>query len=55
MTIQDIYDWAKEHNCLDVPVAKHINTDFVDVNTVIHLKDELPDLYSGQNDRVVLD
>lgn len=55
MTIQELYDWAKEHNCVNVTIAKHVNMDFNDVTTVVHLNNEFPNIYSGDNDKVVLD
>lgn len=55
MTVQEIYDWAKEHNCLNVPIAKHTNMDIVDVNVIIHLEEEIPNLCNGYSDRVILD
>lgn len=57
MTIQQIYDWGKEHNCLDAPVAKHMNMEFHDVKNIIHLNAEIPLLkeYAEDYDRVVID
>lgn len=55
MTIREIYDWAKEHDCLDITIAKHSNTDIMDIRDIVHLKEVLPDLYNEDYDRVVLD
>ena len=57
MTIQEIYDWAKENNCLDIPVAKHVNMEFYDVRNILHLDGEIPILkeYAEDYDRVVID
>ena len=57
MTIQEIYDWAKENDCLDIPVAKHINMEFYDVRNILHLNGEIPILkeYAKDYDRVVID
>lgn len=54
MTIQEIYDWAKENNCLDVPIAKNINLELKDVENIMHLKGELLDINEEYN-RVVID
>ena len=54
MTIQEMYDWAKENNCLDIPVAKNMNLEVKDVENIIHLKKELPNIEEKYN-RVVMD
>lgn len=54
MTIQEIYNWAKENNCLDIDVAKHINMNFYDIETILLLSSEIPE-YNLDYDRVVLD
>lgn len=55
MTVQDLYDWAAENKCLDVQISKHMDMDFLDVSTVTHLMEVFPEMYSGVNDRVVID
>lgn len=56
MTIQELYEWATKHNCLDVPIAKHNSAmEIVDVEGVIHLQEVLPNLYDEYTNRVVLD
>ena len=53
MTIQKLYDWAKENNCLDVPVAKDVDCNLYDVQCVFRLRDELP-VFDIIEDRVVI-
>lgn len=55
MTVQELYDWAKRNNCLNVTLAKYSNMEFVDVESATRLSDELPVMYKGSNDRVVID
>lgn len=55
MTIQELYDWAKEHECLDIQVVKHLNGDFFEVNSVCRLGEEIPGFYNKDLDRVVID
>lgn len=53
MTIQELYDWAKENNCLDVPVAKNANCNLYDIEAVFRLRDELS-ILDIVDDRVVI-
>lgn len=57
MTIQEMYDWAKENNCLNIPISKHYNMEFHDVKNIIHVNGEIPLLaeYAKDYDRVVID
>ena len=56
MTIQQLYEWALKHNCLDVPIAKHNSEmEIVDVEGAVHLQEVLPNLYNQYTDRIVLD
>ena len=41
MTVQELYDWAKERGLLDKPIAKHFNFNIEDVETVIYLTEEM--------------
>ena len=41
MTVQELYEWAKERNLLDVPIAKHFNFNIEDVNSVTYLTEEM--------------
>lgn len=43
MNIQELYDWAKEHDILDVPIYKHNNFDIHEIKDKIYLKkDQIP-------------
>jgi hypothetical protein len=53
MTVQELYDWAKANNCLDVPIAKNANGNLYDVEDVFRLRDELP-VFDIVDDRVVI-
>ena len=56
MTIQELYEWATKHNCLNIPIAKHNSEmEIVDVEGVVHLQEVLPNLYNDNFDKVVLD
>lgn len=57
MTIQEMYDWAKKNNCLNIPVSKHIDMEFYDVRNIVHLNSEIAILkeYAEDYDRVVID
>ena len=52
MTIQELYDWAKENNCLDIPIAKHTNLGIYDIEAVLLLNAEM---FNLSNDKVVVD
>lgn len=41
MTIQELYDWAKENNLLNVKLAKHFNFQIEDVRDVVLAPKEL--------------
>ena len=55
MTIREIYDWAKENNCLDVDVGKHYNMHFYEITSVTHMKDEIPGSFGQHYNLVVVD
>ena len=54
MTIQEMYDWAKENNYLDVPIAKNMNLELKDVENIIYLKAKFLDNEEEYN-RVIID
>lgn len=37
MTVQELYDWAKERNLLDKNIAKHFNFNIEDINDISYL------------------
>ena len=41
MTVQELYEWAKERNLLDVQIAKHFNFNIEDVKSVAYLTEEI--------------
>lgn len=41
MTVQELYEWAKERNLLDVKIAKNCNLDIYDIEDVYFLTEEL--------------
>lgn len=41
MTVQELYEWAKERNLLDVQIAKHFNFNIEDVESVAYLTEEI--------------
>ena len=51
MTIQELYDWAKERNLLDKPIAKNSNLDIHDVEEAYYLTKEI----TRTKDMIVLD
>ena len=51
MTIQELYDWAKEKDLLDKPIAKSCNLDIHDVEEAYFLTKEL----TKTKDMIVLD
>lgn len=57
MTIQELYDWAKEKGCLDKPLAKNCNLDIYDIQAVVYTgSDEtLSAFFEYGIDKVILD
>ena len=51
MTIQELYDWAKENDLLNVPLAKHLNFQIADVRDVVLAPKEI----TKGKERVVID
>jgi hypothetical protein len=52
MTIQELYDWAKENGCLDKTIAKNCNLDIYDIEAAVYINDD----YAGVSvDKVILD
>lgn len=51
MTIQELYDWAKERKLLDKKIAKHFNFSIEDVESVTYLTEEM----TKSEAKVVLD
>lgn len=51
MTVQELYDWAKERNLLDEPIAKHFNFNIEYVTTVTYLPKEV----TKDENKIVLD
>lgn len=41
MTVQELYDWAKERGLLNKPIAKHFNFNIEDVESVSFLTKEM--------------
>lgn len=41
MTIQELYEWAKERDLLNVPITKHFNFNIEDVESVAYLTEEI--------------
>ena len=37
MTVQELYDWAKERNLLDRQISKHFNFSIEDIENVTYL------------------
>lgn len=54
MTIREMYNWAKEHDCLDVIVVKHMNAELFDIRDIVHLKEVL-NISNENDDKVILD
>lgn len=40
MTVQELYDWAKERDLLDKQIAKYFNFNIEDVESVYYLTKE---------------
>lgn len=51
MTVQELYEWAKERNLLDTHIAKHFNFKIGDVKSVIYLPEE----YTMGEAKILLD
>ena len=51
MTIQELYEWAKERDLLDKPIAKHFNFNIEDIADVYYLTEE----YTKNEAKIVLD
>lgn len=51
MTVQELYEWAKERNLLDKQIAKHFNFNIEDVNSIAYLTEEI----TKSEAKVVLD
>lgn len=41
MTVQKLYEWAKERNLLDVQIAKHINFSIEEIENIAYLTEEI--------------
>lgn len=41
MTVQELYDWAKERNLLDKQIAKHFYFNIEDIISVSYLTEEM--------------
>lgn len=54
MTIQELYDWAKENDCTDKIISKHCNGEFYDIETVTYLGD-IEFFRDFSVDKVILD
>lgn len=56
MTVQELYDWAKEKGCLDKTIAKNCNLEIFDVEDVVYTGDEsIYTIYGLGVDKVILD
>lgn len=58
MTVKELYEWAKERNCLDVQIAKHFHFQVEDIREATHLtRREMIylNVFSENGDRVILD
>ena len=57
MTIQELYDWAKEKGCLDKTLAKNCNLEIFDVEAAIYTGDDelVCAIYELGVDKVILD
>ena len=40
MTIRELYEWAKENNCLDKTLAKNCNLEIFDIEHAINVDDD---------------
>ena len=41
MTVQELYDWAKERDLLDKTIAKHFNFTIENIRVATYLDEEL--------------
>ena len=57
MTIQELYDWAKEKGCLNKTLAKNCNLEIYDIETAIYTGDDelICAAYEFGIDKVILD
>lgn len=54
MTIQELYNWAKEKGCLDKSLAKSCNMEVFDIESAFDTSD-YPDYIFRGTDKVILD
>lgn len=57
MTVQELYDWAKEKGCLDKTIAKNCNLNIYDVEAVVYTGDDalICAAFEFSIDKVILD
>lgn len=55
MTVQELYDWAKERNLLDKHIAKNFNLDIYDIERVQYIENDIAKAFGINFDRVLLD
>lgn len=57
MTIQELFDWAKEKGCLDKTIAKNCNFEIYDIESAIYTGDDelIYTVYTLGVDKVILD
>lgn len=53
LTIQDMYNWAKKHDCLDIPVATLNDKGLHDFENIVRLTEAISD-YAPNHDRVLI-
>ena len=53
MTIQELYDWGKENNCLRITLAKNSNLEIQDIEGVVQISSVIS--ISEEEDRIILD
>lgn len=51
MTVQELYEWAKEKDLLDTQIAKHFNFQIEDIESVGYYTKE----FIKVGDRIILD
>lgn len=54
MTIRELYQWAEQHNCLDIQVYKNSNLDMYPIKDVFKFDSDLAAICDFEP-RVVLD